>query len=77
MNKGQIRIKAEYLLDMLSVAYLKNLTENNIEDIKNRLNDIKNSDINWETDVVKSVRIKYNALTNDDTINTHMEKWKN
>jgi hypothetical protein len=77
MNKGQIRIKAEYLLDMLSVAYLKNLTENNIEDIKNRLNDIKKSDINWETDVVKSVRIKYDALTNDDTINTHMEKWKN
>jgi hypothetical protein len=32
---------------------------------------------NWETDVVKSVRIKYDALTNDDTINTHMEKWKN
>jgi len=76
MNRKNIRIKADYLLEMLSVAYLKNLTEDNREEIKKRLNDIEMSNINWNTDVVNSVKIRYNALTNNKTIITHLQKWE-
>jgi hypothetical protein len=31
--------------------------------------------INWDKDVVKSVRIRYKQLTNDETIKSHFNRW--
>lgn len=74
LNRGEIRKQADELLDMLSVAYLENISWDNREEIQKRLNDINNSDIDWNKDVVKSVREKYKQLTSPETINSHMER---
>lgn len=75
-NTGEIRKKADHLLGILAAAYLGNIAYDNREEIKQRLDDVENSGIDWSKDVVKSVREKYKHLTNDETINTHMNKWK-
>ena len=75
LSRGEIRKKAEELLGQLSAAYLGNVAWDNREEIQKRLNDINNSGIDWEKDVVKSVREKYKQLTNTKTINDHMNKW--
>jgi hypothetical protein len=74
-NRGEIRKKADYLLDILGVAYLRNIGDDNREEIKQRLSDIQNSGIDWNKDVVKSVREKYKQLTSDETVNHHMSRW--
>lgn len=75
LNRGEIRKKADYLLDILGAAYLRNIVDDNRDEIKQRLDDIKNSGIDWNKDVVKSVREKYKQLTSDKTVNQHMTKW--
>ncbi len=74
-NRGEIRKKADYLLDILGAAYLRNIGDDNREEIKQRLSDIQNSGIDWNKDVVKSVREKYKQLTSDETVNHHMSRW--
>ena len=75
MDKGKIRLKADYLLDLLSVAYLRNILDDNIIEIKDRLKNISDSDIDWSKDVVNSVKNKYNNLINDETVNKHLKRW--
>ena len=62
INRGEIRKKADYLLDVLASELLKHLNSDRSNEIKTAINNIKTSDINWETDVVKSVRHKLNLL---------------
>lgn len=47
INRGDIRKKADNLLDVLSIAYLRNIDDDNREEIKQRLDDIKKSGIDW------------------------------
>lgn len=75
LSRGEIRKKADELLDRLSVSYLNNLASDYRDDIIKSLNDVKNSNIDWGKDVVKSVRVKYKQLTNSKTISDHMNKW--
>jgi hypothetical protein len=74
MNRGEIRKKAEELLGQLSAAYLGNIAWDNREEIQKRLNDINNSDIDWDKDVVKSIRDNYRQLTSSEVINNHMDR---
>ena len=74
MSRGEIRKKAEELLGQLSSAYLGNVAWDNREEIQKRLNDINNSGIDWDKDVVKSVRDNYRQLTNSEVINNHMDR---
>jgi hypothetical protein len=74
-NRGEIRKKADYLLDILGAAYLRNIGDDNRVEVKQRLEDIENSGIDWNKDVVKSVREKYKQLTSDETVNHHLSSW--
>ena len=74
-NRGEIRKKADYLLGILGAAYLRNIGDDNRDEIKQRLDDIENSGIDWDKDVVKSVREQYKQLTSDETVNHHMSRW--
>lgn len=74
MSRGEIRKKADELLGKLSAAYLGNITWDNREEIQKRLNDINNSDIDWDKDVVKSVRENYKQLTSPEVISSHMNR---
>ena len=74
-NRGEIRKKADYLLDILGAAYLRNIGDDNRVEVKQRLEDIENSGIDWNKDVVKSVREKYKQLTSDETVNHHLSRW--
>ena len=74
MSRGEIRKKADELLGKLSAAYLGNVAWDNREEIQKRLNDINNSGIDWDKDVVKSVRDNYRQLTNSEVINNHMDR---
>ena len=74
-NRGEIRKKANYLLGILGAAYLRNIGDDNRDEIKQRLDDIENSGIDWDKDVVKSVREQYKQLTSDETVNHHMSRW--
>ena len=62
-------------MDILGAAYLRNIGDDNREEIKQILSDIQNSGIDWNKDVVKSVREKYKQLTSDETVNHHMSRW--
>jgi hypothetical protein len=62
-NKGEIRKRANKLLDILASELLKNINSDRPEGIIKAMSDIKSSEINWETDVVKSVREKLSLLT--------------
>jgi hypothetical protein len=75
LNRGEIRKKADYLLGILGAAYLRNIGDDNREEIKQRLSDIEKSGIDWDKDVIKSVREKYKDLTSDETVNLHMNRW--
>jgi hypothetical protein len=74
MSRGEIRKKAEELLGQLSAAYLENVAWDNREEIQKRLDDINNSVIDWDIDVVKSVRDNYKQLTSSEVINNHMDR---
>ena len=74
MSRGEIRKKAEELLGYLSAAYLGNIAWDNREEIQKRLDDINNSGIDWDKDVVKSVRDNYRQLTSSEVINNHMDR---
>jgi hypothetical protein len=74
MSRGEIRKKAEELLGQLSAAYLRNVAWDNREEIQKRLDDINNSGIDWDRDVVKSVRDNYRQLTSSEVINNHMDR---
>ena len=74
MSRGEIRKKAEELLGQLSAAYLGNIAWDNREEIQKRLDDINNSGIDWDKDVVKSVRDNYRQLTSSEVINNHMKR---
>ena len=74
MSRGEIRKKAEELLGQLSAAYLGNVAWDNRKEIQKRLDDINNSGIDWDKDVVKSVRYNYRQLTSSEVINNHMDR---
>ena len=74
MSRGEIRKKAEELLGQLSAAYLGNIAWDNREEIQKRLDDINNSGIDWDKDVVKSVRDNYKQLTSSEVIDNHMDR---
>ena len=74
MSRGEIRKHAEELLGQLSAAYLGNIAWDNREEIQKRLDDINNSGIDWDKDVVKSVRDNYKQLTSSEVINNHIDR---
>ena len=74
MERGEIRKKAEELLGKLSAAYLGNLAWDNRSEILLRLDNINNSDIDWNKDVSKSVRELFNTLTSSETISVHIKR---
>jgi hypothetical protein len=74
INRGELRKKADELLDLLSAAYLGNIAWDNRNEIKKRLDNIKNSGIDWDKDVVKSVRDKHKQLTNLEVVNNHINR---
>jgi hypothetical protein len=74
INRGEIRKQADILLGALASAYLRNNAYDNRSEIKQRLEDINASDINWNKDVVKSVRDKYKQLTSSEVINIHITR---
>lgn len=74
INRGEIRKKAECLLENLAAAYLRNICDDNEVEVRTRLDDLKNAGIDWNTDVVKSVRERYNHLTSDEIINSHIKR---
>lgn len=74
-NRGEIRKIADELLGHLHADLLSNIAYDNRENITKSLNNVKNSDINWDKDVVKSVRTKYRYLM--DAIDMHMLRDKN
>lgn len=74
LNRGGIRKRAEELLGKLSAAYLGNIAWDNRVEIQKRLDDINNSGIDWNRDVVKSVRNNYKHLTSLEVINHHMNR---
>ena len=73
-SKGDIRKKAEELLGKLSAAYLGNIAWDNRKEIQKRLDDINNFDIDWDNDVVKSLRNSYKQMTSIEVINRHMNR---
>lgn len=74
MSRGEIRKKAEELLNKLSAAYLGNIAWDNRKEIKKRLDDINNSGIDWNKDVVISVRDNYKQLTSSEVVSRHMNR---
>jgi hypothetical protein len=75
-SRGDIRKEADRLLGNLQAAYLGNIAFDNKEKILKSLEDIKNSDIDWDKDVVNSVKEKYKNMTNPETINKHLSRWE-
>lgn len=69
-NRGEIRKIADELLGHLHAALLGNIAYDNREKIKKCLDEIKKSGIDWEKDVVKSVRDEYKHFM--DAIDMHM-----
>lgn len=63
MNRGDIRKVADKLLDILASELLKDLNGDRSAEIRQVMNDINSSGINWNTDVVNSVKAKLNILT--------------
>jgi len=77
LNKGEIRKQAEDLLGKLSAAYLGNIAWDNRDKIQKVLDEINNSSIDWEKDVVNSVKERYKQLTSSNTVNLHMKREDN
>ncbi len=75
-SRGEIRKEADILLGHLGSALLKNVAYDNREEIKQSLKRIKESDINWESDVVRSVQDEYKRLTSEEVIKSHLDRNK-
>ncbi len=74
-NRGEIRKIADELLGHLHAALLGNIAYDNREKITKCLDEIKKSEIDWDKDVVRSVRDEYKYLM--DSIDMHMLRDKN
>lgn len=72
-NRGEIRKDADKLLGDLHAALLSNIAYDNRENIKKSVENIKNSYINWDKDVVNSVKEKYKELMK--ALEWHMNSW--
>jgi hypothetical protein len=62
INRGETRDKAKKLLDSLHAELLKHLVHGDDTLLQQKLDAVLNSDINWEKDVVKSLREHYKQL---------------
>lgn len=60
--KGNTNKKARHLLDMMAVASLKNIADGDIESMRKALKDVEDSGIDWNKDVIKSVKFEYDQL---------------
>jgi len=72
-NRGEIRKDADKLLGDLHATLLSNIAYDNRENIKKSVENIKNSYINWDKDVVNSVKEKYKELMK--ALEWHMNSW--
>jgi hypothetical protein len=63
ISRGEIRKTANGLLQRLASCVMKKIGENTVKDIKEILKDMEESKIDWNKDVVISVREKYKLLT--------------
>jgi hypothetical protein len=61
-TKGELNNRARHLLDIMAVASLKNVADGDIESMRNALKDVEESGIDWNKDVVKSVKQTYDDL---------------
>lgn len=61
-TKGDLNNRARHLLDIMAVASLKNIVDGDIESMRKALKDVEESGIDWDKDVVKSVKNKYKSL---------------
>lgn len=61
-TKGELNNRARYLLDVMRTASLKNLADGDIESMRKALKDVEESGINWDKDVVKSIKNDYDQL---------------
>jgi len=73
-SRGEIRKKANDLLAHLAAAYLRNILDDNTDEIKMCLKNINDSGIDWSSDVVLSVRSQYQILM--DSADEHLNRWK-
>ena len=71
-SRGEIRKKAYDL--HLAAAYLRNILDDNTDEIKMCLKNINDSGIDWSRDVVLSVRSQYQILM--DSADEHLNRWK-
>lgn len=61
-TKGELNNRARQLLDIMAAASLKNVADGDVESMRNALKDVEESGIDWNKDVVKSVKQTYNDL---------------
>jgi hypothetical protein len=73
-TRGEIRKKADILLDKLHALATIHLVDDVTDRIKQQVDLINNSGIDWDHDVVKSVREKYHGLMG--FVNNKMDKIK-
>jgi hypothetical protein len=67
--------RARVFIDGLASAMLRNNATDRTSEIKNILNDMKNSDIDWDKDVVGRYKEIYKGCIRN--IDTHLNLWKN
>ena len=67
--------RARIFIDGLGSALLRNNVSDRTSEIKNILNDMKNSDIDWDKDVVGRYRELYRQYMK--SIDIHLNLWKN
>jgi hypothetical protein len=61
-TKGELNNRARHLLGVMAAASLKNVADGDIESMRNALKDVEESGIDWNKDVVKSVKQTYDDL---------------
>ena len=61
-TKGELNNRARQLLDIMAAASLKNVADGDVESMRNALKDVEGSGIDWNKDVVKSVKQTYDDL---------------
>ena len=61
-TRGELNNRARQLLDNMAAASLKNVADDDVESMRNALKDVEESGINWNKDVVKSVKQTYDDL---------------
>jgi len=74
MNRKEKRGKAVDLLEHLGAAYLRNIAYDNRTEVESMLHLINNSNIDWEKDVVNSLKERYKELTSPALITEHMQR---